>query len=55
MKKAIGVVHSLWTCDDCGKSFKHAQHYGHKVSGEVGITGYYDGRGDKTNETKQPA
>ena len=22
MKKAIGVVHSLWTCDDCGKSFR---------------------------------
>lgn len=60
MKKAFGVVHSVWVCDDCGKEFsgyknaqalaaKHARHYGHKVSGEVGIAGYYDAKGDKKN------
>jgi len=55
MKKKIGVVHVIATCEDCGKEFdshingqalaaKHAKDKKHKVSGEIGLMFEYDGR-----------
>ena len=55
MKKSIGVVHAIATCEDCGAEFsfyknaqalaaKHAKHYKHRVEGEVGLAFTYDGR-----------
>ncbi|MCK5604648.1 hypothetical protein KAR91_22355 [Candidatus Pacearchaeota archaeon] len=55
MKKKIGVVHAIATCEDCGKEFtnyknaqalaaQHAKKYGHCVMGEVGIAFQYDGK-----------
>lgn len=55
MKKIIGVVHAVATCEDCGKEFQnyknaqalaaqHAQKYKHLVEGEVGLFFTYDGR-----------
>jgi len=55
MKKKIGVVSVIATCDDCGKEFtnyknaqalaaQHAKKYGHLVMGEVSIAFQYDGK-----------
>ena len=55
MKKSIGVVHFTAECEDCdwtsqshknGQALaaKHAKHHNHKVTIEVGLYGYYDGR-----------
>jgi len=65
VKYSYGVVHGLAECEDCGwttDSYKnaqaiakiHAQKYGHKVRGELGIAFSYDGRGEKpaSEETK---
>ena len=46
MKKRIGVVHTLFACQDCEATFgkhknaqalaaRHARHYNHYVTGEV--------------------
>ncbi len=58
MKKGIGVIHLLATCEDCGKEFgshingqalsaKHAKDKKHKVKGEIGLAFVYDGREGK--------
>ena len=55
MKKQLGKVHTIAQCRDCewrsehyknGQAIaaKHAKHHKHKVSIEVGLAGYYDGR-----------
>jgi len=55
VKKSAGLIHAVFECEDCGKTFEnyknaqaiaflHAQKYGHKVSGETGIYIVYDGR-----------
>jgi hypothetical protein len=55
IKKTIGVHHSLAECQTCGKQWadmnnaqavgaKHAKHYGHLVTVDVGITIKYNGR-----------
>ena len=54
MKKRVGVISSIFTCDDCGRVFecyknaqalaaKHAKHYKHRVDGEVCIGVSYNG------------
>jgi hypothetical protein len=53
--KKFGKVHTIAQCDDCswrsenyknGQALaaKHAKHYKHRVSVEIGIAGEYDGR-----------
>lgn len=55
MKYTYGVIHGIVRCLDCkweSYSYKnaqaiakiHAQTYGHKVEGELGITFSYNGR-----------
>jgi hypothetical protein len=55
MKYSYGVIHAIVRCEDCDwktGSYKnaqaiakiHAQRYGHKVGGELGIAFDYDGR-----------
>jgi len=55
MSYSYGVVHAVVQCEDCDwhtESYKnaqaiakiHARKYGHKVSGELGISFYYDYR-----------
>jgi len=55
IRKSIGVVHAIATCEDCGRTFdgyknaqalaaQHAKVYGHRVFGEVGLAFTYDGR-----------
>lgn len=55
MTYSYGVVHAIVECEDCdwtASSYKnaqasakiHAKKYGHKVSGELGISFYYDFR-----------
>jgi len=57
MKYSYGVVHAIVECDDCEwKTFSyknaqaiakiHAQKYGHRVIGELGIGFSYNGRKD---------
>lgn len=57
MKRAFGVTHTIVECIDCGwrsESYKngqaiaarHAKVHAHKVLVEVGLSGYYDGRGE---------
>lgn len=63
MEKVFGVVHCIAYCLNCKWSAdnyknaqavaaKHAKHYKHKVSVEVGIGGYYDGRMHTPKEKK---
>lgn len=58
LKRHFGVVHGLANCEDCGWQYegyknaqalaaKHAKRHGHKVLVEVGLSGYYDGRGSQ--------
>lgn len=55
MQKRIGVVHAIFECQDCGKTFsyyknaqalaaKHAKKYKHRVQGELGLSVLYDGK-----------
>jgi hypothetical protein len=55
IEKSFGKTHTIAQCEDCDwrtEGYKngqaiaaiHAKKYGHKVSVEIGITGYYDGR-----------
>jgi len=57
MKRYYGCVHAFAECEDCswttnshknGQAIaaKHAAKHHHKVTGELGITFGYDGRGD---------
>lgn len=57
MKYHYAVIHAVVECEDCDWetcSYKnaqaiakiHAKKYGHKVSGELGISFGYDGRGE---------
>ena len=58
MKKEIWVIHVLAECQDCGKQFenykngqalaaKHAKHYQHLVTGEIGLAFNYNGKEGK--------
>ncbi len=53
MKKRVGVVHALFACQDCEATFekhknaqalaaRHAKHYNHYVTGEVGVAVWYN-------------
>lgn len=55
-----GVVHGIVRCLDCGwesESYKnaqanakrHAKAHGHRVEGELGISFFYDHRGEEKN------
>ena len=55
MKKTIGVMHCIATCEDCGKEFtayknaqalaaQHAKKYRHLVRGEIGLVFEYNGK-----------
>ena len=55
MKKQTWKVHTVATCEDCGKEFdnykngqalaaQHAKKYKHVVRGEVGLAFEYDGK-----------
>ena len=55
MIKQFGKTHTIAQCEDCswrsenyknGQALaaKHAKHHKHKVSVEIAIGGYYDGR-----------
>jgi len=61
MKKLFGIVHCVAECRDCewvtqnhkngqANAARHARAKGHKVSVEVGMNGYYDGRLDSGKE-----
>jgi len=58
IKYGYGVFHAIVGCQDCGwttSSYKnaqaiakiHAKKYGHRVSGELGISFFYDGRSEE--------
>lgn len=58
MKKRVWKVHTIGTCQDCGKNFdnykngqalaaKHAKDHKHLVHGEIGLAFRYDGREPK--------
>jgi len=58
MKKLTWKVHTVATCETCGKEFDnyknaqacaaiHAKKYKHLVHGEVGLAFTYDGRNGK--------
>jgi len=60
MIKEFGKTHTIAECVDCewrnenhknGQALaaKHAKHYKHKVSVDLGITGFYDGRDKEGN------
>jgi len=64
MSYHYGVVHAIAKCEDCdwkAKSYKnaqatskiHAKKYGHRVSGELGISFGYDYRTKKKQEKQQ--
>jgi len=57
MKHHYAVIHAIVECEDCdwkSSSYKnaqaiaaiHAKKHGHKVSGELGVSFGYDGRGE---------
>lgn len=59
MKIEYGLYHGIVRCDDCewkSESYKnaqalaskHAQKYGHRVEGDIGIRIVYDAREDGT-------
>jgi len=66
MTSRFGVVHAIAECRDCEWSTQsyrsarrmaaqHARRNGHLVAVEVGLNGYYDGRGETKNmERKKP-
>lgn len=66
MKRRVGIVHGVATCDTCGElnghyrniqalAARHAKLYAHKVLGDVGIAYNYDGRDEKpTIKKKKP-
>lgn len=60
MKKETWKVHTIATCEDCGRLFEshingqalaaqHAKKYKHRVIGEVGLVFKYDGREKEVN------
>jgi hypothetical protein len=61
MERAFGITHGMAECLDCGWSTqqyknaqataaRHAKAHGHKVSVEIAMSGYYDGRAEREKE-----
>ena len=66
VRKSIGVVHCVATCETCGAEFsshkngqalaaKHAKQKAHLVHGEVGLAFTYDGRDEKPTKSLAPS
>lgn len=65
MKKNIGVFHCIAECETCGATFqnyknaqalaaRHAEIYGHRVTGEIALGFVYDGSTPSETE-KRPS